>query len=371
YETGRGLFFSQKHQCAACHRIRGEGAGHGPDLSNLTSRDAASVLRDITEPNATINPDYVGYNVRLRNGDEHTGFVRHQGNNRLKITTATGVETTAPPTEVAEMQPSGVSLMPSGLLEGLNEAQINDLLTFLLHEPPKRDKAEAWRIVSAPGSDPTSVARGETSKAAGNRPLRVVLVASKQDHGPGQHDYPSWQKAWHPLLAQAENATVEDAWLWPTEEQFAKSDALIFYYWNRAWDDAKYAQLDAFQERGGGIVVLHSATIENVAPKKLAQRIGLAAQPGTVKYRHMPFDLKFIDSTHPILAGLPGELYFLDEPYWPMIGDRSQIHVLANAANVDGEDRPMMWTFERGRGRVFASIAGHYTWTLDDPVFRL
>ena len=30
-----------------------------------------------------------------------------------------------------------------------------------------------------------------------------------------------------------------------------------------------------------------------------------------------------------------------------------------------------MWTFQKGKGRVFASILGHYTWTLDDPLFRL
>jgi putative heme-binding domain-containing protein len=366
YETGRELFFSEKLQCATCHRIRGAGVGHGPDLSNLTSRDAASVLRDITQPSATINPDYVGYNVRLRNGDEHTGFVRHEGNDRLKVIAATGQETTVAPTAVAEMRPAGLSLMPEGLLDGLNESQVNDLLTFLLHEPPKRDKTELTLQLFNPS---TSSSDGKVEALKGL--LHVVLVASKQDHGPGQHDYPAWQQSWRPLLARAENVTVEDAWLWPTDEQFAGADALVFYYWNRAWDDAKYTQLDAFQARGGGIVVLHSATIENVAPEKLAERIGLAAQPGTVKYRHMPFDLKFIDREHPIMAGLPEQLYFLDEPYWPMIGDRSRIHVLANARNVDGEDRPMMWTFERGRGRVFASIAGHYTWTLDDPVFRL
>jgi type 1 glutamine amidotransferase len=31
----------------------------------------------------------------------------------------------------------------------------------------------------------------------------------------------------------------------------------------------------------------------------------------------------------------------------------------------------MIWTLRKGRGRVFASIPGHYTWTFDDPLFRL
>ena len=47
----------------------------GPDLTNLPHRDVASVLRDIREPNATINPDYVSYNVTLKNGERLTGFL--------------------------------------------------------------------------------------------------------------------------------------------------------------------------------------------------------------------------------------------------------------------------------------------------------
>jgi type 1 glutamine amidotransferase len=37
----------------------------------------------------------------------------------------------------------------------------------------------------------------------------------------------------------------------------------------------------------------------------------------------------------------------------------------------DGAARPQLWTLERGAGRVFVSIPGHYTWTFDDPLYRL
>ena len=43
--------------------LRGEGFAVGPDLNNLVHRDYASVLRDIAEPSAAINPDAVGYTV--------------------------------------------------------------------------------------------------------------------------------------------------------------------------------------------------------------------------------------------------------------------------------------------------------------------
>ena len=48
----------------------------------------------------------------------------------------------------------------------------------------------------------------------------------------------------------------------------------------------------------------------------------------------------------------------------------ARIEVLA-AADVDGQSRPLVWTFQKGKGRVFASVMGHYTWTLEDPLFRV
>ena len=44
---------------------------------------------------------------------------------------------------------------------------------------------------------------------------------------------------------------------------------------------------------------------------------------------------------------------------------------VAFPTKVDGESRPLIWTQENGKGRIFASIPGHYTWTLNDPLFRI
>jgi type 1 glutamine amidotransferase len=53
-----------------------------------------------------------------------------------------------------------------------------------------------------------------------------------------------------------------------------------------------------------------------------------------------------------------------------MFGDANQVKLLATT-NEEGKDWPMIWTYEKGRGRVFASIVGHYTWSYDDPLFRI
>ena len=357
WENGRGLFYGDKLGCAKCHRVRGVGASVGPDLSNLIHRDAASVTRDIRDPNATLHPDYVTYLAELKNGETVTGFLRSGTGDTVRLVDAAGKETVISRTDLVNLHPTGQSLMPSGLLDSLKDDEVKDLLTFLLREPPLRTRADVERVLP------------KTTAAVGGSPLKIVLLASKQDHGPGQHDYPAWQTKWQRLLGALPNANVTTAWEWPTAEQFAGADVLVCYYWNHDWSAERLAQLDAFQARGGGLALIHASVIADKDAEKLVDRIGLSAQPDKVKYRHTAFDLHVMRD-RPLTLGLPEWLPFLDEPYWPMIGDPSRVTVLATA-DVDGAARPLIWTFEHGQGRVYASIPGHYAWTLDDPFWRL
>src|SRR5262249_38189589 len=121
-------------------------------------------------------------------------------------------------------------------------------------------------------------------------------------------------------------------------------------------------------DRGGGLVFLHWAVNGGKAAAALAERIGLAGAAG-MKYRHGPLELAFPDATHPVTRGF-GKARFVDESYWQMVGDPKKITVLATAVE-EGQPRPLLWTLQRGKGRVFVSILGHYTWTFDDPLFRV
>ena len=99
----------------------------------------------------------------------------------------------------------------------------------------------------------------------------------------------------------------------------------------------------------------------------LARRIGLAWQGGVCKFRHGPVDLKL--EPGPLTAGL-GPLHLVDESYWNLVGDAHDCQVLATAVE-DGAARPLVWTRTQDKGRVFVCIPGHFTWTFDDPLFRL
>jgi putative heme-binding domain-containing protein len=370
WARGRQVFFSDQGQCARCHQVRGQGGRIGPDLSNLVHRDYDSVLRDIREPSATINPDYLASLVELKDGRIFTGVVRSDGPNRLVIGETSGKETALRKEQVEAIQPSSKSAMPEGLDRALGSEKMRDLLTFLLAPPLEpapleRDGAPPPRT----RAEVEAVLRGSQPPATPLRPLTIVLAAGPKDHGPGEHDYPLWQRRWVKLLDQAEKVTVSEAAGWPTPRQFQQADLIVFYSSNPGWTAERGKDLDAFLERGGGLVDIHYAVEGRKDVEALAQRIGLAWKGGVSRFRHGPLELSFPDAKHPITRGFD-KLRLVDESYWELAGDPKRVHLLATGVE-EKAARPLLWAREQGKGRVFVSIPGHYTWTFDDPLFRI
>ena len=135
WQRGRDVFTGQQAVCSACHQVRGEGGLIGPDLSNLVYRDYGSVMKDIVQPSAAINPDRIAYVVALTDGSSANGIVLEDTAQTLVLGQVAGVNLTIPKDKIAGMKASAVSLMPEGLLQALTPNQIRDLMTFLLTEP--------------------------------------------------------------------------------------------------------------------------------------------------------------------------------------------------------------------------------------------
>ena len=169
--------------------------------------------------------------------------------------------------------------------------------------------------------------------------------------------------------AQAQGVTVGTAEGWPSAKQFETADVIVFYSSNPGWTAEHGKELDRYLERGGGLVYLHWAVEGHDAVEALAERIGLASKTGKTVFRHGKQVLDFTGSKHPIAHNF-GKVTFEDESYWKMIGDSAKINVIATGVE-EGKKWPLLWTYERGKGRIFVNILGHYTWTFDDPLFRI
>ncbi|HVK11919.1 MAG TPA: ThuA domain-containing protein, partial [Gemmataceae bacterium] len=368
WARGRREFFGEQAGCAKCHAVRGEGTNIGPDLSNLPHRDDASVLRDITEPSFAINPDHITQIVTLDDGRVLTGAVRTNGD-RLLIADDKGKVTTVARTDVETVRPSRLSIMPEGLPKQIGPDRLRDLLTFLLTDPPRMpDYGKGKPPETRSRKEVAAVLAGAPALQA-TRKVNVVLVAGRKDHGPGEHDYPAWVKAWSRLLNMADNLTVGTADDWPTADQLKTADVLVFYQQGK-WTPDRARDMDAFLGRGGGAVYVHYAVDGGADAPGFAQRIGLAWKGGGSKFRHGPLDVGFeTGPKHPIARNFD-RVQFYDESYWQLVGDPKRVTLLASGKE-DGKDQPLFWTLEPAKGRVFVSIPGHFSWTFDDPLFRI
>ncbi len=368
WARGRTLFYGEQSRCSACHKVRGRGGEIGPDLSNLVHRDYTSVLRDIHTPGAAINPDFIAHNVALADGRVLQGTLHTEGD-RLIVGDTTGRRLVVDRAQVETTSPSSSSIMPEGLDTALGPEKLRDLLTFLLTDPlspaaiehdgppPPRRRSEL-----------DAVLKGSMAVEKPKR-LRIVLAGGPKDHGPGEHDYPLWLKRWSALFATDEAVTVETADGWPAPRQLEKADAVVFYSDNPGWNVAKAAELDRFLARGGGVVLIHYAVDGHEAVPALAERIGLAWQGGKSAFRHGPLEVDFSRAKHPITRGFD-KLQLLDESYWNLVGDPKSVDLLGTGIE-DGQPRPLFWARQAGNGRIFVSIPGHFTWTFDDPLFRV
>ncbi|MEP0845024.1 MAG: ThuA domain-containing protein [Phycisphaerae bacterium] len=250
-------------------------------------------------------------------------------------------------------RPAGPTLVP------VPEAMRKDV-------PPPRTRAEVAALI------------GEAPKPDKLRDVHIVLVAGPKDHGPGEHDYPAWQKAWQTLLSQAPRTKVTTAWEKPTADDLKSADALILFK-HTAWPKEMNADVAAFLDRGGGVMLLHFAVDCFANPQGGEQFLGLYWGPGA-KYRHGWLDLEFTKPAdgrdEPLLRGLAGrKLRFHDESYWRLTGSPASIETLAGAMEDDGDGRmirvPLVWNRRVGKGRVHVNILGHYNWTFNDPAFRV
>lgn len=368
---GQSLFFG-KAQCSKCHSIRNFlGSEIGPDLSNLVHRDEAGILRDIRQPNATLNPDHLMLIVRTSDGEVVQGVpLANTEKDFIVLGLSDGTRRRIAREDIEEQKASAESLMPKELIDSFTPSEVQDLLCFLRHVPLEpasvsRTDQPPYRKWNEIDQSMTRSKLFETVKLG--KVIKVVLCDGPKDHGVDEHDYPEWKKRWSRLLSLSDEVQVEEASEWPSESQFATADVIVFYSANPRWQENKGAELDRYLQRGGGLLFMHFAVNGQGAVNSLAARIGLACDTKILKYRHGALNLQ-MESRHPLSANLP-DLGLVDESYWRMTGDANQIQVVASGEE-EGTLQPLVWTVERGKGRVFVSIMGHYSWTLDDPLYR-
>lgn len=241
----------------------------------------------------------------------------------------------------------------------------------------------------------SSLVIGHSSFAAS--PLRVFIRSGPKSHGPGAHDHPSFLRDWVPLLNErGVKASGGDDF--PTKEQLDQTDVIIIHRDGGGdFKPEERALMDAFTQRGGGIVVIHAGSVAN-KPEDSAYYKNLIGgswlRPQT-KWLEGPMNLYFTDHHNPITRDC-ANFEMDDEIYYDM--DISpEVHVLAAAYTPKAQDtggkgnkeaqaraaeavkkggvniydiQPQVWTYEKSKYRAFVCIPGHHYTNFSHPVMR-
>jgi putative membrane-bound dehydrogenase-like protein len=227
-------------------------------------------------------------------------------------------------------------------------------------------------------------------------PLRVFIRGGKKSHGPEAHEHQRFLEKWQPLLTER-GMKVDGALEFPTPEQLAATDVLVMY----AQDGGNITPeqrpaLETFIKRGGGIVLIHTASVANTPETSSYWKatIGGSWVQGKTKWKEGPMDLYFtenqrLDGGHPITKGA-SNFHLDDEIYYDM-DLAPDIRVLATSYTPNVKEgkkpaeggkaniydiQPQMWTYERTADggtqpyRAFVSIPGHLWSTFERPNYR-
>lgn len=122
--------------CSACHKLFGQGGQIGPDLTTFKRDDLDNMLLNIVHPNAEIREGYETYLVSTKDGRTLSGFLADKDNRVIVLRSLDGENSTIPQDQITEMNGAGVSLMPEGLLDILDDQQIRDLFAYLRSTQP-------------------------------------------------------------------------------------------------------------------------------------------------------------------------------------------------------------------------------------------
>jgi putative heme-binding domain-containing protein len=133
FQNGQRTYAAAR--CVLCHRFGGEGGATGPDLTNVAGRFSFKDLAEsLIDPSKVISDQYRASKILTTQGQTITGRIANETDGVYTILTdpedATKVQELKK-SDIEEMAPSTVSLMPKDLLKTLNKEEVLDLLAYL------------------------------------------------------------------------------------------------------------------------------------------------------------------------------------------------------------------------------------------------
>lgn len=132
-QSGFALY---QQRCAACHTLFDIGGQLGPDLTSYQRDQTDTLLLSIINPSAEIRSGYEMVTAKTTDGRTLSGFLARNEPQVLSLRTVGGNEIIFDRNDLISLESQPQSLMPEGLLYGLDDTQLRDLLSYLRSPQP-------------------------------------------------------------------------------------------------------------------------------------------------------------------------------------------------------------------------------------------
>jgi cytochrome c oxidase cbb3-type subunit 3 len=137
---GEALFFGGA-RCSECHMVNGKGGFIGSDLSLYGADESAGQIRSvILDPEGKLPSQKKATTVVTHTGQKFTGMLKVDDNFSVSIQTMDGEFLFFQKSQLTYIELGSHSLMPGNYGSMLNDKQIYDLVSYLLHVGSEKSK---------------------------------------------------------------------------------------------------------------------------------------------------------------------------------------------------------------------------------------
>ena len=130
---GQILYRKKELLCTTCHRVNSMGGLSGPDLSTIgTFMTPPAILDAVLNPTNDIKQGFETVILTKNDGEIVSGLLDRKTDKATLIRMANSEIVAIPASEIANIDVSPVSLMPTGLTRNLHKDELKDLLAYLM-----------------------------------------------------------------------------------------------------------------------------------------------------------------------------------------------------------------------------------------------
>src|SRR5262249_19482433 len=130
-----------------CHTIRGTGGSIGPDLSMIGKKASReNLIESILYPSKAVADQYLNWNVETKKGVTITGLVVEEAPDHILLRDANGKDTRIDTRDIDTQARNPSSLMPNDIVVYLSEAELMDVVEYLLTLKTPSLTPDSWLI---------------------------------------------------------------------------------------------------------------------------------------------------------------------------------------------------------------------------------